>query len=161
MGKAKAKSLLWSLGRHWWVWMGVALYLLGLAPAVTEHVIPRWVYWLAALICIVIAFYKSWGEEYDRAELYKRELEEMYADVVLDWLKNNHPAIFTAAHVAQRMDFDVGRVTKGLKMLEKEFGVVHDNGARGWSFEMMISIPLISSLRRLVPPPKKELGGGV
>jgi hypothetical protein len=136
--------------------MGVALYLLGLVPAITQHVIPRWIYWLAALVCVFIAFYRSWSEEYDRAELCKRELEEIYADVVLDWLLTHHPKTFPAAEVARLMKYDEYKVIRGLKMLEKEFKVVRDDGAAGWFFdiEKAFRLGLICNLSRLIPPPK-------
>jgi hypothetical protein len=79
----------------------------------------------------------------------------MYADIVLDCLKQRHPMIFTAAHVAEWMSYDTEKVTKGLKMLEREFpGLVQDKGALGWFFDLKISIPLYCGLRRLLPPSK-------
>lgn len=151
----KVKSLLRAVGYHWWFWMGISLYLLSLAPAVTEHIIPRQVYWLAALVCVVIAFYRAWSEQYDRAQLLQRELEEMYADIVLDWLQQNHPMVFPASHVAEKMHYPEYKVVKGLKMLEREFkGVVKDNGASGWSYNPIASAHLFCALRRLPPPPK-------
>jgi hypothetical protein len=151
----KAKCILRSVAYHWWIWMGIALYLLSLAPAVTEHTIPRQAYWLAALVCVVIAFYKSWSEQYDRAELLQRELEEMYADIVLDWLKQHNPKIFSVSHLAEKMNYPEYKVQKGLKMLEKEFkGLVKDNGTAGWFYDPVVSMPLFCGLRRLPPPPK-------
>jgi len=151
----KIKCLVRSVVRHWWIWMGIALYLLSLAPAITTHTIPRQAYWFVALACVVIAFCKAWSDQYDRAELLQRELEEMYADIVLDWLKEKMPRIFTTAHVAEKMNYPEYKVTKGLKMLEKEFpGVVKDNGAAGWFYDPVASISLFCGLRRLPPPPK-------
>lgn len=151
---AKAKFFVRAFIRHWWVGMGIVLGVLGLVPVVTYHTIPRWIYWLAALICIVIGFYQTWSEEYDRAELCQRELDEMYADVVLDCLKQKKVMIFTSQHVAKWLDWPLERVQRGLKMLEKEFGVVKDNGARGWTFDLTVSIPLYCHLRKLPSPPQ-------
>jgi hypothetical protein len=48
----------------------------------------------------------------------------MYADVILDWLQHNHPAIFPASFVAERMQLNLEKVVRGLKILEIEFKVV-------------------------------------
>lgn len=149
----KVKTLLRSGGRHWWFWMGIALYILSLVPAVTQHTIPRRIYWLAALICIVIAFYQTWSEQYDRAEAYKREVDEIYADVVLDFLMQHHLKTFPIEALANMMRYDVRKVLRGLRVLEEEFQVVRDEGAIGWTFdaERTFSRGMYCNLRRLVP----------
>jgi len=132
--------------------MGVVLTLFSVVPAITNHTIPRWVYWLAAFACFVITAYKMWSEQYDRAEAYKREVDEVYADVVLDYLKQHHPARFPATTLADLMKYDVEKVVRGLKVLEMEFKVVGDEGAAGWFFDYqrMLSLGLYSNLRRLL-----------
>jgi hypothetical protein len=151
MNKEKAETLWKSGKRHWWFWMGVALTLFSVVPAITSHIIPRWVYWLAAFVCFVNTAYKMWSEQYDRAEMHRREAAEMYADIVLDWLKLNHPMIFTVPHVAEKMQYDEGKIVQGLEILEKEFKVVQNNGPRGWIYHPMLAIPLICQVRRLIP----------
>lgn len=94
---------------------------------------------------------KETAEFKKESAAFKREIDEMYADVILDWLQHNHPAIFPTSFVAERMQLNLEKVTRGLKILENEFKVVQDHGARGWSYNPMASVALICQYRRLVP----------
>ncbi len=94
---------------------------------------------------------KETAEFKKEAADFKREIDEMYADIVLDWLQHNHPAIFPASYIAEKMQLNLEKVVRGLKILETEFKTVQDNGARGWSYNPMASVALICQYRRLVP----------
>jgi hypothetical protein len=133
--------------------MGVALTLFSVVPAVTSHIIPRWAYWLAAFFCFVITAYKMWSEQYDRAEMHKREADEMYSDVILDWFKNTSstPAFFPSALVAEEMKLDHEKVLRGLEVLEKTLKVVRNDGAQGWFYNPIAAMRFDCGMRRLVP----------
>ena len=134
----RTEFLLRSVGRHLWFWMGVALVILGLVPAVTQHTIPRWVYWLAALACLCIAFVKSWNEQYDLAEQYRSEVDNLYGSLILDWLQQQNsahtPMYFPSNFIADSMKFEHEKVVRGLKILEK-MKYVRDDGATGWFYD--------------------------
>jgi hypothetical protein len=138
--------------RHWMVWMGAFLFLVGLLPAVTRHTIPPWIFWLAGVICMFVACYQAWSEEYDKAAAYKQEADEMYSDAILDWLKQNHPMRFTAQYLADLLKWDVQKVDRGLKILEKEFSVVRNEATLGWTYDPRVGLLLDCGLRRLIPP---------
>lgn len=147
----KAKSFLGAIGRHWWFWMGVALNVLGIVPAVMQDTIPPWIYWFSATICIFIACFLAWNEEYKRADMHKREADEMYSNIVLDYLQQHHPMSFPASAIASSMDYDLQKVERGLKVLEG-IGVTRDDGALGWFYNPAVSIRLYPDLRKLATP---------
>jgi hypothetical protein len=142
-----------AVGQHWWFLMAtVTLAILGLVPAITAHTIPRWVYWLAALVCMAIAFYKVWNEHYDIAVSYKREADDVYADVILDWLKGScpTPAFFPAQFLADKLKWDIDKVLRGLTILEKELKVVKNDGHAGWSYNPAAAFRFQCNLRKLI-----------
>lgn len=153
MDKLKAETCWHSGRRHWWFWMGVALTLFGVIPAITSNTIPRWVYWLAAFGCFVITAYKMWSEQYDRAEANKREADEMYADIILDWFKRSTPtpACFPSNFVAEKLNLDHQKVLRGLAVLEKDLKVMRNDGALGWVYNPVAAIRLTCTLHRLIP----------
>jgi hypothetical protein len=149
----KIKTFLRSGTRHWWVWMGIALYLISLVTAVTPHVISRWVYWLAALVCVLIGCYKTWSDEYDRAETYKTEAAELYAQVILDWFKmrssSTVPASFPSTFVADEMRLDHDKVVRGLTILE-QWKFMRNDGVLGWAYDATAGFRVDSQFRRII-----------
>jgi hypothetical protein len=130
--------------------MGIAIAIISYVPAVTQRTVPQWVYWLAAAICVLIAFFQTWSEQYDRAAEYKGEVDDLYADLVLDWLKQHNPAQFNPDYVAKDMKWDQGKVVRGLKTLERTYkGLVRNDGPYGWIYDPMQSIRLNCQYRKL------------
>jgi hypothetical protein len=112
-------------------------------------------FWLLLSITVAsfyFAAFLAWRDEYRRAESLKCEIDAMYADVILDWLQQScpTPAFFPAQFLADKLKYDVEKVVRGLKVLEKEFKAVRDDGPSGWSYNPVASIRLQCNLRRLV-----------
>jgi hypothetical protein len=130
----------------------IALVFISLVPAVTQHVIPKWVYWLAAFICALIACYRTWSDEYDRAEMHKREAEELYAQVILDWFKmrsSTVPASFPSTFVAEEMKMAHDKVVRGLAILE-QWKLMRNDGVLGWAYDATAGFRVDSQFRRII-----------
>jgi hypothetical protein len=141
-----------AVGKYWWFWMAtVALTLIGFIPAFTTKTIPPWVYWLGATLSMFFAFFFAWKDEYNRAESFRREADEVYADVILDWLQQScpTPAVFPTDYLCKKLQYDRGKVESGLKILVTEFKVIKNNGPSGWAYNPVAAMILRPNLRKL------------
>jgi hypothetical protein len=142
-----------AVSRHWWFLMATVVFaIFRFVPIFRSQPIPQEVYWIGILVSLFFAFFLAWRDEYRRAEGLKREIDEVYTDVVLDWLLQHHIKTFPAQALADQMQYPVEKVLCGLRILEKEFQLVRDDGAIGWYFdaERAIKRGMSSKLRRLV-----------
>jgi hypothetical protein len=140
--------------QHWWFLMASIFFAaLRFIPAVKSGPLPQWVYWLGMSAGLFIACFLAWKDEYKKAESFKQEMDEMYADLVLDWFKNTSstPAFFPSQFVAEKLSLDHEKVLRGVEVLEKELKVMRNDGPAGWFYNPIAAMRFTCGVRRLIP----------
>jgi uncharacterized membrane protein len=131
-------------------WSGVQ-YVIGIifaggAGILFRHWITMHWFWLvAALVVFSAAIFGAFraavnvGNRVVRSELQplRAALDEVYADCVFAWLKENirGKGFFRSQVIAERLDLGVEDVIRGLELLRDKYDVVQGAAATQWRFE--------------------------
>ena len=144
----------WLYVRSFWPdWLsrmsGIASVALLAIATIWNRPLPRWSVFLAAAVCYAVASFRVWQQKHRESLTFKKEADEVYADVVLDWIKSNRPARFTADYIGRQLKLPEDRILRGLLFL-RALGLVKQELTGQWSYDQMAGASILSGYKRIV-----------
>jgi predicted aminopeptidase len=126
-----------------------------IASAVWALTNPKWYLIVLAALgvgCLYWAGYKTWRDERIKAELYRSEGDEIYADVILDWIRQNlhGKGFLTEPLLSERLNLPHDKISRGVSVLERL--EVLEKSPTGWTYTPRLN-HLSSGYRRMVKKP--------
>lgn len=138
--------------KHWQVNLtgGVIIAALFLWQ-ITGKGIPTWVYLPVTMLTFIASNFLVWRDEHRKAVEFENESNDIYADVILCWLKENchTTSFFTVDGLANALELSRDKTSRGLGVLRDKCKVIEQDQL-GWKYSAMSSIRLTASFRRLV-----------
>ena len=127
---------------------GVLIALLFLWQ-ITGKRIPPSVYLLVFALTLFISTFLSWRDERRKTCELERELSEIYADVILCWLKDhcNTQCSFTAVSMEKALDLSSEKIGKGLSRLQ-EYKLIQQTPL-DWQYYAVDAIRVRAGFKRI------------
>jgi hypothetical protein len=149
------RAALRSVGREWikvttGTILAIAVSAVSYLPLGNSHPwIPFIAFVLIWSVAWIWAFVRSWTREHDRGEAYKQESDEIYADVILDYLKSTIKTrgCCSTTSLAKDLSLPEDAVRRGLIRL-KQLGLVEETPL-GWNFSGADAILVDAQYKKL------------
>jgi len=95
---------------------------------------------------------RSWNRERAKAEQYHSEADEIYADIILSWLKRNVHTVATlnSSELARSLGLAEPLVSRGLSYLQTRLNAVKQVPG-GWLFSAIGAASLEPKCQKLFP----------
>ncbi|HXM20360.1 MAG TPA: hypothetical protein VN948_03735 [Terriglobales bacterium] len=130
--------------KHWQVNLtgGVIIAALFLWQITGKTVLAS-VYLIIASMTFIASTFFVWRDGHKRAVESENESSEIYADVILFWLKENcHTACsFTTDALVESLDLSHDKISRGLDLLEDKWKVIEQDHL-GWRYSAASSTRL-------------------
>ena len=96
---------------------------------------PAWLYTVVAALTFLSSTFLAYRDERRRANKAENELNEVYADVVLSYLKETckTQCFFQPYHIGEKLALPSEKVLGGLALLRDKYKLVKQNQL-GWTF---------------------------
>jgi hypothetical protein len=142
--------------KHWKINLTGGVLIVGLFLwQITGRTVPRSVYLTIALLTFIASTFFVWRDERKTTVEFENESSNIYADVILCWLKEtcHTTSFFTTDDLAQRLEISHDQASRGLDLLKETWKVVEQDQL-GWKYSAAHSARVTAGFKRLVQ--KKE-----
>jgi hypothetical protein len=138
--------------KHWQVNLtgGVIIAVLFLWQS-TGRAVSAAVYLGVALVTLLASTFVVWRDERKRSDEFENEASEIYADVILCWLKDNCHTVcsFTTESLVGLLELSHSQISRGLTLLRDKWKTVEQDQL-GWRYSASGAIRVTPGFKRLV-----------